>query len=244
MNVFSIVRIHGPLDLKNVRRDDLLAWIALLPLALALVVRLATVPLTELLRRELGFDLAPYYPLLMSFVAVMAPSMAGMVIGFLLLDERDDQVLTALMVTPTPLAGYLTYRILLPLALGWLITLVVYPLAGLAELKWIDLFAVAGLAACNGPVTALFLAAFAENKLTGFALVKILNSINMVPVLAYFAPGAWQLLAGVVPAFWPMKMLWLAAAGQSYFLYGLAGVVVNAAAILLLLRRFDTVLHR
>ena len=94
------------------------------------------------------------------------------------------------------------------------------------------------------PGAALFLAVFAENKITGLAFTKVLNAIGLIPVLAYFIQSDWQLLAGVLPAYWPMKVVWLAAAGESYAWYAVVGLGVNLAVLYLLLRRFSTILHR
>jgi fluoroquinolone transport system permease protein len=101
-----------------------------------------------------------------------------------------------------------------------------------------DLAVIAVLASVTGPITALFLVSFAENKVAGFALVKILNLVNTLPTVAYFLDVPWQLVGGIVPGYWPMKMLWLATAGESYLAYGLAGLVVNVAILWLLLARF------
>lgn len=243
MKLTSVLRFAGPVDLRNVRRDDLLLWIGVAPFLLALLFRFAVPPLAGLLGRELGFDLAPYHGLLMSFFLLMAPSMIGWVTGFLLLDERDGGVLTALLVTPMPLASYLLYRISVPLVVGFAVTVACYPLAGLAPLPFADLLALSLVASLTGPGMALFLAAFAENKVAGFALVKVVNTITMIPIAAYFVRPPWQLAAGLVPTYWPMKMVWLATEGRGYLLHGLAGLGVYAAAIVLLLRRFQTKVH-
>ena len=63
---------------------------------------------------------------------------------------------------------------------------------GTSEYSPIENLQVLLLAACAGPFTALFLVTFAENKVTGLALIKILNTVNMLPVLAYFVPEPWQ----------------------------------------------------
>jgi fluoroquinolone transport system permease protein len=47
----------------------------------------------------------------MSFVLLMTPMLAGIVVGFLLLDQRDDQTLTALQVTPRHTAAVLPRRV-------------------------------------------------------------------------------------------------------------------------------------
>lgn len=238
MRLLAIVRRAGPVDLRNVRRDGMLAWIGAAPFLLALGCRYGLPPLAALLERKLAFDLTPYHGLLMSFFVLMAPAMTGWITGFLLLDERDTGVLTALRVTPMPLAGYLLYRTAVPLALGFAVTVAGYPLAGIAPLPLPDLAAIAAVAALTGPATALFLAAFAQNKVAGFALVKVLNTLSMIPIAAYFLPFPWQLAAGLMPTYWPMKMTWLAAAGEPYALYLLPGLAIYGVAILLLMRRF------
>jgi fluoroquinolone transport system permease protein len=239
MRLLALVRSAGAVDLKNVRRDELLAGVAAAPVVLALLYRLGLPPLAALLERELGFDLAPYHPLLASFFVLLAPSMVGMIAGFLLLDERDQGVFDALRVTPLPLGGYLLYRTAAPVLVGGAVTVAAYPLAGIAPLALADLVAIAFVAALTGPLTALFLAAFAENKVAGFALVKVLNTISMVPVAAWFLDPPWQLAAGIVPTFWPMKMTWLAAAGAGYAPFVPAALAAYGAATLLLLRRFQ-----
>ena len=61
---------------------------------------------------EYAFDLRPYYDAFMGYFLVsLAPMMFGIVIGFLLLDECDDNTLMALQVTPLSLNNYLLYRL-------------------------------------------------------------------------------------------------------------------------------------
>jgi fluoroquinolone transport system permease protein len=244
MKTTTIFKTLAPVDLKNVQRDSLLLWIPLLPLILALLLRVAVPELAAFLYAEVAFDLVPYYPLLMSSFVLLVPSLVGMIIGFLLLDERDEQILTALLVTPMPLDGYLLYRISLPMILGTLMTLISYPLAGLTPLPFLDLLIISLLGSITAPLLALFLAAFAQNKVAGFAMAKMGNGILMIPTVSYFIDSNWQLLAGIVPAYWPAKAFWLAAAGESYWLYAVVGLVVNLLALWMLLRRFKRVVYR
>lgn len=244
MNLLQLYKSLGPTDLKNIRRDPLLAWVVVAPLALALVIRFAVPPLTDLLKQTFDFDLTVYYGLLMSFVVIMAPSMVGMIIGFLLLDEQDDRIFPALWVTPLPFSHYLLYRFTAPLLIGFIITLISYPLAGLAPLPWGDLILASILAAFNGPLTACFLAILSENKVAGFAMVKVLNTINMLPIIAYFVDSQWQIVAGLVPTYWPMKVVWLASAGNDYGLYLVGGLVLNTSILAWMVQYFSKTLHR
>lgn len=244
MKTLRLFRAFAPVDFKNIRRDALLVWIPLLPLIMTLALRFGVTPLASLMLRQFELDLTPYYSLLMSMFVLLVPSTVGMIVGFLLLDERDEQTLAALMVTPMSNTSYLTYRIGVPLVIGFLITLITYPLAGLVPIAPLDLVIVSLLGAFTAPLIALFLAALAENKVAGLAMLKMLNGITILPVVAYFIPGNWQWLAGVIPTYWPLKVFWSAVAGESYWLYVLIGVVINMIALGALLRRWDTIMHR
>jgi len=240
----SIVVKLAPVDWKNVRRDSLLMWVPVIPVLLALLIRWGTPPLTEALWATTGFDLAHWYPLIMASFVIALPGMIGTVTGFLLLDERDDGVLDALLVTPVPVRAFVGYRVATPLVAGFIMTLFTYPVCGLTPLPWIDLAAAALLGGFGAPFMALYLVSFADNKVTGFAMMKLMNAIQILPLLAYFVPPPAQLLFGVIPSYWPMKIVWQAAAGLSYIPYLLAGLAVNVIAVGLLARRFDRIVHR
>jgi fluoroquinolone transport system permease protein len=234
----------GSADIKNIRRDALLAWVPLITFSMALAIRLLVPQVAELLRQNIHFNLTLYYPLIMSCFALLTPSMVGMVIGFLLLDERDDRTLTALLVTPLRLPVYLLYRISVPLLLAIILTLICYPLAGLTPMSLPNLFPIVLLGSLISPMMALFLAAFAANKVAGFAMLKLLNAVLILPVAAFFLPANVQWLVGIIPPFWPLKAFWLLVASQSDAFVLVIGLLVNLVALLLLLKRFTVVVHR
>jgi fluoroquinolone transport system permease protein len=214
------------------------------PLLLAVLIRWGVPPLAARLMAQFQFDLVPYYPLLMSFVLLMTPMLAGMVIGFLLLDQRDDQTLTALQVTPLTLNGYLVYRISMPIVLSLVITLIIFPMAGLVEIGFVPLLLAALSAAPLAPFYALSLAAIAANKVQGFALTKALGVLLVPPVMAYFVPTPWQWAFGLVPLYWPAKLIWLLHAGEtSYWFYLLIGLLYQFLLLIVLLRRFNKAMH-
>jgi fluoroquinolone transport system permease protein len=222
----------------------LLRWLVFYPLLLAVLIRWGVPPLAARLMAQFQFDLVPYYPLLMSFVLLMTPMLAGMVIGFLLLDQRDDQTLTALQVTPLTLNGYLVYRISMPIVLSLAITLIIFPMAGLVEIGFVPLLLAALSAAPLAPFYALSLAAIAANKVQGFALTKALGVLLVPPVMAYFVPTPWQWFFGLVPLYWPAKLIWLLHAGEtSYWFYLLIGLLYQFLLLIVLLRRFNKAMH-
>ena len=245
MNMIRALRALGPIDLRSVRRDALLRWIGLYPLLIALMSRWGVPALAAQLADQYELDLIPYYGLLMSFMLELMPLLSGMVVGFLLLDQRDDQTLTALQVTPLTLNGYLVYRISAPILLSVLTTLMVFPIMGLVAISPIALVWLALGAAPLAPIYALFLASFAENKVQGFALVKAAGVVMIPPAVAYFIHSNWQLAFGLIPTYWPAKAFWSLQAGDAnYWLYLLAGLVYQSVLLALLLRRFNQVMRR
>jgi fluoroquinolone transport system permease protein len=207
---------------------------------MALLIRWGVPILRTYLIARFQFDLHPYYPLLMSFGLLMTPMLAGIVVGFLLLDQRDDQTLIALQVTPLTIGGYFAYRVTVPTVLSCGVTMAMFPLAGLLHLSPFALIA-ASLGSCLlAPIYALFLGAFASNKVQGFALSKAVGVLLVPPFVAYFIDSPWQILFGLDPLYWPAKVLWLVDSNAgSAWLYWLVGISVQLVVLRLLMRRMS-----
>lgn len=239
MNAARIVSALGPIDVRRVRRDGLLGWMIAIPVGTALIMRFGVPPLTAWLAGTYDFDLTPYYPLIGGyFIVVMVPIVLGFVIGFLLLDERDDATLQALQVTPLSPVGYLTYRTATPTLLSLLLMFLLVPLAGLTTLGPLATVVVALASAPLAPLIAFLLPAFAQNKVQGFALVKLAGAVLMLPVLAFFVPGPWRWLAGIVPSFWSMETLWSLSEGRQPWPPLAVALGYPALLVVLLGRRF------
>ncbi len=243
MKALAAIKGLGPVDFRNVIRDPLLKWMLLLPLIAALGIRWLVPALLVKLGGLLQLDLASFYLPLFSYLLIMlAPMIAGMLVGFLLLDQKDDLTLTALQVTPLTITGYLLYRLGSPMLISVVMTFIAFPLAGFPWLGWLPLLAVALLAAPLAPVFALLLGTFASNKVQGFALAKASGAVLLPPMAAWFMPMPWQLAFGLVPTYWPAKLYWVYAGTEAYAgLYLLAGLLMQALLLRLLLVRFDRV---
>ncbi len=231
----------GANDARNVRRDSMLLTFLLAPLLAVAVLRLVVPLAAAYLDRRYGFDLTPYYPLLLSLFALGLPVGFGSLAGFMVLDERDDDTLTALRVTPASMAGYVGYRISAAVTLSFLYTLGCITLAGLAPPTLIPaLVPAALLAGLFSPITALTLATLANNKVEGLALGKAFGVFILGPLGAYFVVPNWQLLFGILPTYWPAKAFWIASEGGNYgpyFLVGLTYILTLAALLFSRLRK-------
>lgn len=246
MMTIKFVQRVGSLDLKNVQRDSVLLWMALLPIAIALVARFILPLVLQRVSAAVGYDLLPYYPFVMSSaLLLLAPTMYGVVVGFVLLDQRDDRTLLALEVTPLPLGQYVFYRIAAPMLLSLILTPLALVIAGVAQLPVLVLFIAVLAAAPLAPLMALLLASFANNKVQGLALMKGLSVFLVFPLLAQGVPEPWQLAFGLLPTYWPIRLYNELLAHSPYaWLSLLAALLLDGVLIQLLLRRFEHVVHQ
>jgi fluoroquinolone transport system permease protein len=227
-------------DLLNLRRDPLLIYLSLAPWLMLLLVRSAVPGLTVWLWDGYGVDVVPYYPLIISFFFIMEiPMIIGVIMGLLLLDERDDGILTALRTTPVSRGAFLSYRLWLMVGLSSTHILICTPLTGIVPPNLLPrLIPVALLSSLFAPLLALSMAAFAGNKLEGLALMKAFGVLLVGPVAAYFIRSDWQLVLGLMPSYWWARAYWTMERGGQMWMYLSAGAVYHAALILWLMRRF------
>jgi fluoroquinolone transport system permease protein len=239
------LRTLSRMDALSVSRDTLLRGMVIVPLGLAIAARWLFPSAIERVAGMLPFDIASIYPRFISYVLLLLPpAICGMVVGFTLLDQRDDHTLMALQVSPVPLQAYLAYRLATPVFVSIAMTLVALPLSGQAGLGLAELVMVSLSAALLAPIAALFLASYAANKVQGFALQKALSVFFIAPYLGMLFPLPWRLLVGFVPTYWPTALLWALQDGAPYAWVLLPiGFAYQAALLVALMRRFKRVVY-
>lgn len=240
------LRSLGPIDAHTIGRDEMLRWMLFIPVVQALAIRWLLPTILGAAEEWTGLEMTPYYAPIMGYLTVLiVPYLWGAIIGFLLLDQRDEQTLTALQVTPLRLRDYLTYRLLAPSLLAALATLLVMPVTGLFDLVWWAYPLLAFSVAPMAPLAALALAALAANKVQGLALMKAAGIVLVPPMVAYFVPAPWNLLFALAPTWWPAQMLWSLEAGQpQWTIYLFGGMLYQIVLLSWLVRRFDRLMHQ
>lgn len=227
-------------DARNITRDGILLLVTLAPLILAAVIRWGVPPLAEYLRQRTGFDLSQHYPFLIGFLTLVPPMMFGMVTGFILLDERDEEILTYISVTPMSRSGFVWYRMAGPVLVSFAFFLIFLRFTGLVPPDPVRDLPVAMLVALEAPLLTLFLAAFAANKVEGLALVKVTGIMFLAPFAGYFIPSRWQLLAGIFPPYWVTKAFVVGdRVGSGFWWYVLGGLLIHGAYLAWLAGRFQ-----
>lgn len=235
-----ILLAFGRNDALSVRRDAFLMAVAFLPWLMVLGLRLIVPPLSDWLPANYDFPAEQLNPLIISlFCLIQLPLLYGLIAGLLILDDRDDGVLTALRVTPLPSALYVGFRLTVATLAAFAAICLAVPLSGLMPLSLLPaLVPIAAATSLFAPLIALFLSAFAGNKVEGMAFSKAFGILLVGPLAAYFIEGGWQFALGLLPTYWPAKAYWAAAAGEAYWPYMLAGAAYNLLVAAALYQRF------
>ena len=185
-----------------IRRDPMLVLLLLVPWLAGALLGLGVPALAPLVYSAFGVDITPYYPLADMLLLMLTPMIAGMLSGFLMLDERDEGVGVYYTVTPLGGAGYYASRLGLPV----LYSIVIAPvLMAVFSLSGPDLWRVLVIALIGGvfaSANALLLMAFAGNKVEGLAVAKMVNIVMLPIFIPFFTDSPWGMIAGVFPAYW------------------------------------------
>ena len=184
-------------DLKMIVRDRMLAIVFCLPFLLLVAGALA---IPEISGRFI--DLSPYSCLVMSFVLIQIAVLFGFVYAFLMIDERDENILNALRVVPISPPVFLLSRLSGASLFAFLYSVLAFVILGLVKIPVLAIFLISLTFALLAPVIALLIVTFSGNKVDAIAVFKGVDLFIMLPLVSLFISGSWKFIFGMFPHFW------------------------------------------
>ncbi|MBD1372073.1 hypothetical protein IC620_06830 [Hazenella sp. IB182357] len=234
-------------DIRLIGRDHFLLMMLSFALLIGIVLRFALPSLNTYLDTNgilSGFNI--YYPLIVAFIGFyQGPLIVGAIFGFVLLEEKEDYTLRAMLVTPVPLQHYIGYRVGMPVLFAFIISISLLLLIDQALGSFGQMVLLALGAAFTAPLISMFFATFAENKVQGFALSKFIGIAGWIIVGAWFISEPWQWIVGAFPPFWISKAYWMLLAGESqWWTLIIIGIGLQWISIWILIRYFNHHIYR
>lgn len=229
----------GKAMLMGIGRDPTLVMLCFAPFIIIPIFAIVPMVLEGFLHTRFGFSLVPFYPHLVAFVLLLVPLLYGMLMGFLFLDDRDENILSYIGITPIGKRGYLLLRlglltvavILINGVLLFLTQLLVLPL-------WLAL-TLAILTSLEMPLATLFLASFAANKVEALALGKFYGMILLPVLIPLLVDSPFRYFAGFISTFWVGEIvLSFTRQGTGLLLPIVAGFLTHLLALAFLARHF------
>ncbi len=253
MLMTQLITKLGRNDVKIIGRDRFLISMFLFAVYIAIVLRFLLPWANDYLAANgtmpsetIPVALSDIYPMFVAYMAIWTGALlVGTIFGFVLLDERDNNTLKAMLVTPVPLNRYLLYRVGGPAILAFVIVLAMVYVINVELLPFWQMVLIAAAGSLAAPIVALFFGTVAENKVQGFAYSKIGGISGWAFLIGWFIPEPWQWLFGLFPPFWIGKAYWLALEGNGFWWGALIiGIILQIALIRWLIQRFTIVAYR
>jgi len=227
-----------PYDYKLLKGDPMLILSLTVPFILWALMHLIFPFLDALAMKQWSVDISPYYRQTGIFFLMLIPMMMGMVYGFILLDERDGGIITAISVTPTGKSGYLKLRMGIPLLISFIFIILFLLLLGLTgTLTILQVSVVSLIISSQSLILLLVLGAFADNKVMGLAISKGFGILLMGPLLDFALPTPFKWSGAYSPLFWASRSL-LADTHITFWLYAGITFLFHLLLIWILFRKF------
>lgn len=210
-------------ELRKWIRDPMMRFLLIYPLVFGSLGRY----LVPFIYEANGIPQGMYADILLTILALFTPLVYGAILGFSLLEDRDEGILVSIRVTPMSLLQFLSFKLLLVFLCTFFSTAFVLAFSLLHPLPILHLFLVSLLSASIAPATGLFINALSKNKIEGFAVMKGFGTLLIVPVVSLFFFDRRELLFLLVPGVYPARVLSFLIRGEgllgSLFLYYLLG---------------------
>ena len=228
--VFSLVLT----DVKTIYRDGIFIMAILAPLLFALLIRYLLPVLNEYTLQKFDYNLFIHEPFILSIALIMVPLMLGTLVGFILLEERDEDIFIYFAVTPLMKTGYLVYRLSISIIFTILLSGLVVLICDIHVLSFLEFGLITGMLALETPLFAILLASFATNKVEGLAVSKVMNAIIIIPFVSYFVTSAWKYIGAVLPPYWISLLI----VEQTKPIFYLIGYFIHFIFLYIVVKRF------
>ena len=184
-------------DLRLIFRDKSLMVMFIVPVAVILLCRIGIPQLAEIVP-----DFPDYYWLIVACLTMVNATTPSYLFGFILLDERDENIHIMLRVLPVPENFILKSRVVFMVFMGYLFSALILLFNGLIHFHYYQILILPLLFALIPPVSTFAITAFAKNKIEAATLYKALNVLLFIPVVAFFIDGSSKILFKIIPFSW------------------------------------------
>ncbi|KXZ39367.1 fluoroquinolone transport system permease protein [Alkalithermobacter thermoalcaliphilus JW-YL-7 = DSM 7308] len=154
-----------------------------------------------------GLNINIYADLIIVILTLFIPEIYGALVGFSILDDRDDNILMSVKVTPLNIHRFLAFRLVIVFILSFLGCIYVMKFSDIGNLIFKDIVYISFLASLSAPMIGLLINLFSKNKIEGFAVMKGLGTLIVFPIISLFFIDKRELFFSFVPAFYPAKAI-------------------------------------
>ena len=212
-------------DFKLITRDPILMLFMFLPVLIFTIFKSFIIFLLPMFNNVTELDFSRYYGYILSGTFLLTPSMLGTVVGFLMIDERDNNILRLMSITPVGYSGYITNRLFIPFFFCIVYTIMGYHIMNIFYLPYIKLLYIAILAGLEGILIGLLLFKLADDKVKGLTYSKGLSVFTVLALIDLFNNPWLSTLGSVFPSYWITKLITNSSEAYIFFLAAFVHIV-------------------
>jgi len=220
-------------DLKIVFRDKTLMLMFFLPIILILVCRFLVPFIANYVPQ-----MDEYYWMILAGFCILSGSTPAFLAAFLMLDEKDENLIPVLKITPLPYSKLIAFRISFLMISSFIFSAIFLLLNGLESYSFFRIIAASLLVSYVPAILLLLILPFAKNKIEGVTLFKGINVTLFIPIVAFFIDPEWKFAFGVIPFYWVYDILQTNIKSEIPFSL-ITGLIVNSASFYLLIQFFN-----
>lgn len=210
-------------DVKYMKKDPMV-W-------MILSVPILYIAIYHLLVLRLDFLLAYKYAI-QYMIIVLMPFFIGMVLGFRMLDEKDEHMLSFYAVSPLGITGYIGLRVAMAVILNLLGITIIGLFGVFPRAYW---FFISIQTLLLAPFIFLILGLLGKNKIQGLTLVKIMGMIFMLPLLKMIKANPLDKIFILIPSYNIFELIVNQVFDYGVFIY----IVALCVGIYILIKSFS-----
>ena len=200
---------YALMEIKKWFRDSLLVFMLIYPFIFGAIGAFGVPAILD--QFEIAVPPELLADIILVVLAMMTPVVFGFVVGFSIMEDRDDHIIDSIMTSPLEIHWFILIKLMMIYVLSLFSTVIIFYMTFIGlELDLNIFWRFIPIAAVISLITiqfTLLINAMAKNKVEGFAIVKGMGIFAIVPVASLFIKDWREYFFGIIPQFWPAKAI-------------------------------------
>lgn len=195
--------------LEQMFHDFMLSVVLFVPIVTAILLKFG-IPLLETYLTatfSLPQILTPYYALIDCGMLVITPVMFNFTTAMVMLEERDEHIITYVSITPLTKNGYLFARLGFINILSFFFMILISKSCSLVGFPFFTLFFISICFLILGLLISLLIITFSSNKMEGMTIGKLTSLLTIGFIIPLILHSPIQYLFACMPTYWLGKFI-------------------------------------
>ncbi len=189
-------------DWKQIAREPIMMILFLCPVLISIVFRFLTEFLMPAIFQYFNQSFTPFMPYALALTLIFCPMMIGIVMGFMMMEDKDGKIIELMSVTPLARQGYIANRLVFAVGATILHTIISYIIMGQYIFTVLTLLLITGILSALAIVIGLVFFSVATDKIKGLTYAKGLNLIVIFAFADLLKGNFIKMISLGFPTYW------------------------------------------